>query len=311
MLAALVTLTLVATLAAAAAWQHWRDVEVESAERSRAQSAWVLTGALDWSRLILREDARSGGADHLGEPWATPLAEARLSSFLAQNPNETQDGPGAFLSGRITDAQARLNAQSLVDGTRVSPGALRAWLRLGQNVGVSEGEIVALAERLRLALDTTAQAKTQGPTQPLPPQRVEHLLWLGLSPAALQRLQPFITLLPVATPVNLNTASAEVLHAVLPGLDMSDALQLVQWRQRSPLNSLADVEKLLPALSGQLKDDQHAVASRFFLVEGRLRLDDVVVQERSLVQRNGLDVFTLWRERGGADALSTMSPSTP
>ena len=79
----MVTVTLVATLATAALWQQWRGVEVESAERTRTQLAWVLTGALDWARLILREDARSGGADHLGEPWAVPLEEARLSTFLA------------------------------------------------------------------------------------------------------------------------------------------------------------------------------------------------------------------------------------
>ena len=64
-------------------WQQWRAVQVEAAERARTQSAWILSGALDWARLILREDARNGGTDHLGEPWAVPLAEARLSTFLA------------------------------------------------------------------------------------------------------------------------------------------------------------------------------------------------------------------------------------
>ena len=83
LLAAMLIVTLVASFAAAALWQQWRSVEVESAERVRVQAAWVLTGALDWARLILREDARSGGADHLAEPWAVPLNEARMSSFLA------------------------------------------------------------------------------------------------------------------------------------------------------------------------------------------------------------------------------------
>lgn len=60
-----------------------------AAERARVQSAWILIGALDWSRLILYEDLRSGSNsyldsnDHLAEPWAVPLEEARLSSFLA------------------------------------------------------------------------------------------------------------------------------------------------------------------------------------------------------------------------------------
>lgn len=76
LLAAMLTVTLVATFAAAALWQQWRAVEVETAERARLQSAWILVGALDWSRLILREDAITGGADHLAEPWAVPLLPA-------------------------------------------------------------------------------------------------------------------------------------------------------------------------------------------------------------------------------------------
>src|SRR4029079_17079505 len=79
LLMAMLTVTLVATFAAAALWQQWRSIEVEAAERSRVQSAWILPGALDWARLVLREDVKSGGADHLGEPWAVPLQEARLS----------------------------------------------------------------------------------------------------------------------------------------------------------------------------------------------------------------------------------------
>jgi len=80
-LTAMLTVVLVATLAASALWQQWRGVEIEAAQRSRVQAAWVLTGALDWARLILREDARKGGADHLAEPWAVPLEQARLSTF--------------------------------------------------------------------------------------------------------------------------------------------------------------------------------------------------------------------------------------
>ena len=42
-----------------------------------------------------------------------PLAEARLSSFLAVDKDNTDDAPEAFLSGSITDAQARYNLRNL------------------------------------------------------------------------------------------------------------------------------------------------------------------------------------------------------
>ena len=119
LLMAMLVVTLVATFAALAAWQQWRASEVEGAERTRSQASWVLVGALDWSRLILAEDARAGGADYLAEPWAVPLEEARLSTFLAAGQNDTgaadidNAANDVFLSGRIVDLQSRLNVRNL------------------------------------------------------------------------------------------------------------------------------------------------------------------------------------------------------
>ena len=130
LLMAMLIVTLVATFAAAAMWQQWRAVEVEAAERGRVQSAWILVGALDFSRLILREDARAGGADHLAEPWAVPLQESRLSTFLAAEKNVSQvddastDTTEAFLSGYITDMQGRLNVTNLATGEPAQQGRL-------------------------------------------------------------------------------------------------------------------------------------------------------------------------------------------
>ena len=136
-LLAMVIVVLVTTLAAAMVWQQWRAVQVEAAERSRAQSRWILVGALDWARLILREDARNGGADHLGEVWAAPLAEARLSTFLATDKSNDEDGPEAFLSGSITDAQSRYNLSNLVKGGRIDPAELAVLKQLFENINVS------------------------------------------------------------------------------------------------------------------------------------------------------------------------------
>ena len=61
LLMAMLTVALVATLAAAGLWLQWRSIEVEATERQRAQAHWLLLGALDWARIILREDARAGG----------------------------------------------------------------------------------------------------------------------------------------------------------------------------------------------------------------------------------------------------------
>ena len=302
LLTAMLTVAMVASLASGALWQQWRSVEIEAAERSRVQSLWLLTGALDWARLILREDARSGGADYLSEPWAVPLEEARLSAFLAADKKSQPDNDAGasqtFLSGQITDLQGRLNVTNLVDlDGKVSEPWLKAFAKLFQMLTLPPAELLALAENLRMALD--ASPENAGlPQAPLMPQRVDQLVWLGLSERSLSVLRPYITLLPERTPVNLNTASASVLSACIPSLDMAQAQRLVSLRQASHFKTLADAAAQLGQMTVPLSDTQHAISSRFFEVQRRLRLDQTVVVEHSVVQRNGLEVRTLWRDRG-------------
>lgn len=306
LLTAMLTVALVASMAAAALWQQWRGVEVEVAERTRSQSLWVLTGALDWARLILREDARAGGADHLGEPWAVPLEEARLSTFLATDKatatDTTEVSAQVFLSGRITDLQGRLNVMNLVENGKVSAPWLLAFSRLFEQLGLPPAELTAVAENLRFAQDNAAE-NGSSPLAPLLPQRVGQLRWLGLSEVSLAKLGGYITVLPARTPVNLNTASVAVLYAAIPTLDMAQAQRLASNRQSGHFRTLLDAGKVAPEIAGELTDALHSVNSRFFEVQGRLRMEQAVVEERSVVQREGLNVRTLWRERGGNPAV--------
>lgn len=301
LLAAMITVTLVATLAAAALWRQWRGVEVEAAERARVQSAWLLTGALDWSRLILSgdysEDERKRQmVDHLGEPWAVPLAEARLSTFLAAGESSSDTHRDAFLSGEVTDLQSRLNVMNLAVGD--ANGRQEAYLRfqrLFELLNLRNAELALLRDNLQRAADAMKAAAPDGNDAPLLPRRFDQLAWLGLSPESLQVLRPYLTVLPLegsaATKVNVNTAPAPVLVAAL-GLNPTDAQRLVGERERDFFKDLADarLQRADTAWAG--------VNSSFFEVRGRLRLDDVALEEVSVVRRTGRNrVSTLWRER--------------
>ena len=311
LLAAMLTVTLVATLAAAALWQQWRSVEVETSERARVQAAWILVGALDWSRLILSEDGRTGGPDHLAEPWAVPLQEARLSTFLAAGDGDgvqdnTTDTRDAFLSGQIVDAQSRLNVMNLVDGDKVSATALVRFGRLFELLGLPRAQASVLANQMLRATSTSADDSA-----PLMPYRVDDLVWLGLPAPMVAVLAPYITVLPISTPVNLNTASAEVLYASGAADDLAAAQTLVAARQNTHFKNAKDALKLVSDGSDNPNINDFAIASRYFEVRGRLRLEQTIVEERSLVQRDGNTVKTLWRERGAIAGLDeALAPVT-
>ncbi|WP_233251830.1 type II secretion system minor pseudopilin GspK [Limnohabitans sp. Jir72] len=305
LLTAMLIVALVATLASAALWQQWRQVEIESAERGRSQSAWMMTGALDWTRLILREDGlSSGGVDHLGEPWALPVQESKLSNFLSQDQKWQEGDAEVFLSGQITDAQSRLNVRNLIEDGQVSKAQLASFARLFERLNLPPQELQTLSRQLQAALQNTpttsaTSSATAGNTAqtPLLPQQTAQLVWLGLSPSTAQALEGFVSVLPEATPVNLNTASAEVLMASLPGLDLAAARQWVAQRDKAPWPSLDAVRQTVGAAGTGVNEQQHSVGSRYFEVRGRMRIDSVVQQDLALVRREANQVRMLWRVR--------------
>ncbi len=316
LISSMLVVTLVATLASVALWQQWRHVEVESAERHRVQSSWLLNGALDWSRLILREDAMAGvagssggNADHLAEPWALPLKEAKLSTFLAQDQQLREGDPEVFLSGQITDAQSRINLTNWFEAgdgkvsAKMNEPMQLALVRLFNVLDLPRAELERLAAAWRVAAQSArlsnpamgqaSQGTASGAS--LLPQQISQLQWLGLSADTVQRLSPYVTILPEVAPVNLNTASAEVIYATVPGLDLAAAQQFVQQRTRSHFSNLTDASK---ALGGKtLEARWHTVGTRFFEVWGRLRMEDRTQEETALILRDTGNVTFVWRQK--------------
>jgi general secretion pathway protein K len=303
LLVAMLIVSLVATLAAGMVWQQWRAIEVETAERSHQQSAWLLAGALDWARLILREDAREGGADALTEPWATGLAEIRLSTFLAVDQNNNTDpGLDAFLSGAITDAQSKYNLFNLIsDDPATAAAELRILTRLCANVDIPLQVAQRLAEVMNganTAEDEIDQGQNLPAFAPIRPLRIDQLRWAGLDEATIHKLQAVAVILPQRTTVNINTAPVEVLTAVIENLDKATAQRLVQQRAtlRKGFDTLLAAK---PLVNDKVQLDQRnlGIMSNHFEVTGVLRYEDSVLSEISLVQRRGQEVRVLWRDR--------------
>ncbi|WP_377160058.1 type II secretion system minor pseudopilin GspK [Roseateles sp. UC29_93] len=282
LLTALLIVVLVTTLSAAMLWRQSRSIQIEAADRGRAQADWVLQGALDWARLILSEDVRSARnntakSDDLGEVWAVPLAEARLSSFLSQDENKSEDsGPDAFLSGHIEDAQGLFNLRNLeTQPAQTQPGQapdpqavqkaldnLNAARRIFQRAGMS----ASIAEQVQKNLIASAGSKgtDQQGEVPLRPARIEQLRWFGLNDEQIARLSTLAVLLPKAqTTLNLNTAPREVIADVL-GVDLGVADSIVRARQSKAFTAWDD---RLTSLVAGIPRHRHAPA------DGRLHLE--------------------------------------
>ncbi len=321
LLSALVTVMIVTALAATALWSQWSRFEVESAERQREQSLWLLTAAMDWSRVILREDARASTIDTLAEPWAVPLQEVKLSSFI-RDQNAASGSPSGslvdssladqvYLSGQIVDLQSKLNFYNLLATKPVPPRTLQSFLRLFTALHLPQTELSLLIQAFQSAApgsSSSSNSALNNPSNtPIWPQRFDHLAWWGLSKNTLQTLQPYATWIPNTTLVNLNTASAQVIYASIPNIELSDAQRLVSQRESQPWTTLDQVRIALgkPSSDTTISDSLYQLSTRYFEVLGTIRMNQTVLREKSMLLRNSGVVSIVWRDRGFGLGLPT------
>lgn len=302
LLLAMLTVSLVATFAVATHWRQWEAFGSEVSQQDQRNARWLLGGALAWGRDILRNDAQSGTFDHLGEPWAQPIAPIPLDAFVSAG-NRAVSAPvsGAVadssLALEIQDLQARFNLRNLVDGEDAEPEIsskdMEVAYRLFSSLGLPPQELTSLAEQLKSAvLDETPSA---GVIKPVLPSRLDDLAAMGLSASTVQRLAPHATWLPERTPLNINTATVQVLSAAIEGLGLSKAEQLAQFRRNQPFRELADTRRVLGPVSTGLDSERLGTSSRYFLVTARLRIGEREHDTSALVLRDQRGVRTIWR----------------
>jgi hypothetical protein len=157
------------------------------------------------------------------------------------------------------------------------------FARLFAQLNLPASELDLMQQALRRASAGTGEGASG--QSPLMPQRAEDLHWLGLLPATVAALRPHLTVLPGRLPVNLNTADAVVLQAVLGGGPVAmDAL--LARRKAQPLGSLADAG--LGGPGGPAASDQLSVNSNFFEVQTSVQLGSSFrLGQRALLQARG------------------------
>jgi general secretion pathway protein K len=101
-----------------------------------------------------------------------------------------------------------------------------------------------------------------------------------------EKLRPYVIVLPSGetTKINVNTAPAEVLAALIPNYSVMQANSLVEQRKRAPfLNVGMFAGQVNMANAPDLAD----VKSDWFLVRSRIRLDRAALNAEALVSRGG------------------------
>jgi general secretion pathway protein K len=245
-----------------------------------AQVHWLMAGAVDWVRVILREDARASTTDHLAEPWAVPLEQTRL--------NDDERDP-AWLNGAVKDGQAQFNLRNLVGSEGPLPTEIAVLERLLSIAGLD----ATLAEPLAQAIDSALS--TRNADNRILPADIDDIAFTDPKlRAALTEMRSFVTILPVPTPVNANTAEPEVLAARFENVSLVDARRLVASRDRAAFKDLTDVLTRLPDLRPSAPAGQVAVTTRFFILDGAIEFRRARLHQRALLRRYQGRVEVMW-----------------
>jgi len=117
----------------------------------------------------------------------------------------------------------------------------------------------------------------------------------GFDSHSIERLRPFVSVLPFPTALNVNFAPAEVLAASIAHLSVADARLVVQQRRGKPYQDLADFKQRLPRAGIDIVDSNFSVSSQFFWVTGRAKMGQTQVITQALLQRTGGWPNVVWQ----------------
>lgn len=267
---------------------EWRRLE----NLTRQDQARLLLRATDqWAASVLRDDAQHSNVDYRGEAWATQLPPIEAEGYR--------------VSGRIEDQDGCFNLNNLVVNGKINAGQLAIFKRLLRVLHLPENlaEFVADwldADNIPVVEGSAESAYYAGLSPPYqaanrPLVSVGELLRVkGFDRNVLSVLLPFVTALPSKTSINVNTASPEVLAALVNGLALDDAYALVAKRERTYYRNIQDFQQALPY--GLTSPEDISVSSQYFLVRANIRYERLAIGSQALYQRLGQGSPTLvWR----------------
>lgn len=295
---ALLLTTLAITIVASLFWQQQVQVRSIENQRLQLQKQWILRGALDWARVILRANAAKQN-DNLDDPWAVPLEETRLDQYV-ENGRADTDASDATLSGSMIDAQSLFNLGNLSTNGAQNPSEVKMFTNLLSILQMQP----SLADATVKMMIAAQKPPTDAPStaRPLDIRNVEDLLAVpGFTPEMVEKLKKFVIVLPSTskdTSINVNTAPAEVLAARIDTLTLSEANSLVASRKQAYFRDTAMFETRLQSLTGKkptTDEARHiAVNTNYFIVNGRVRLNRAGLSVHALIWRDQNTAKVVW-----------------
>jgi general secretion pathway protein K len=247
----------------------------------------VALGAEAWAAEVLSDDFNDNPEiDDLAEAWAQPLPPLPVD--------------GGEVRGAVEDMQGRFNLNDLIDAEReVDEVSVGQFERLLVFVGAEPRWARMMADWIDAnampeipdgAEDATYLAQN-------PPYRTANVLVTtttemmalpGMTREQFERIRPYVAALPRGTKINLCTAKAPVLAALVEGgTDFGDADLLAANRKNGCFPTLADLQATVPQAEWQdTLSKRVSETSNWFRAVTAVRIGTSEFTLYSLLERN-------------------------
>ena len=259
---------------------------IRRAENQRLveQGVQLALGSEQWAARILQRDVKNSEIDHLNEDWNKVGQPVTVDN--------------ARLKTSITDQQSRFNLNNLKGRDEVWYPAFKRLLRL---LEIDEGLAEAVVDWIDADQNRTHAEGAEDLEYLLrdPPYRTANRPMIDLGELAfiqgmdsntLERLLPFVTVIPEnrSTRINVNTCPTLLLQILGNEMTAADAESLANGRGDSGYDSM----KLFlqrPELAGEANvtaEPLVSLVSDYFLVRSQTQVGRLNFAMNSLIKRN-------------------------
>jgi general secretion pathway protein K len=242
----------------------------------------VALGAEAWAAEVLSDDDRE--IDHLGEAWAQPLPALPVD--------------GGEVRGALEDMQGRFNLNNLVVGDLVIDAEVDRFERLLVLIGAESRWARIMADWIDIDTMPGIPEGAEDGTylSQNPPYRAangpvttttEMMALPGMTRDEFERIRPYVAALPAGTKVNLCTAKAQVLAALVEGgTDFGEAELLAANRKDGCFPTLADLQATLDAATYQELSGSVSETTDWFRAVTAVRIGTSELTLYSLMRRD-------------------------
>lgn len=247
---------------------------------------------------ILKQDQKDSKIDHLGESWALDMPPIPVE--------------GGYIIGKLLDLQACFNLNTLVSNEADSVLALSRLERLLRNLGLKKQLAQGILDWLDSDLETTIPngAEDIYYLNIERPYRTANTPMISVSELRLVKgfedVKTYNTLLPevcafgVVAPININTASAEVLRSLTDGISESDIKNVITQRTDQAFNDINEFKNSSTLKNKITSVKDLSVNSEYFMLRTEAIIGQVRYVGYSIIHRSDTGITKVIARSQGA-----------